>query len=303
MPPVLICGTGAMASLFAAKLASSGVRVTMLGQWSEGIRALNDFGIRFIDEDGQESHFPVRATDDPADCLEYQFVLVLVKSYQTERVAKRLKGCLAPGGLVLTLQNGLDNRKILAEYLGNERVAAGVTTIGATLLEPAKVRVGGKGMISVGAEETIMPIADLLIQAGFEVELVENTESLIWGKLVINAAINPLTAILRIPNGDLLKISPAHQLMNLVSIESAKVAESLNIGLPFSDPVAAVEVVALKTATNYSSMYKDVARGSQTEIEAINGAIVKAGESTGSPVNFNRMLWLLIESISIKNNA
>ena len=302
-PPILVVGTGAMASLFAARFAASGLSVRMLGTWVESIETLNKFGVRFIDEHGHEFVYPVEATDDPEKCVGSQFAIILVKSYQTVQVALRLAKCLADDGLALTLQNGLDNHKTLAEVLGEPRVASGVTTAGASLIEPGIVRMGGKGVISLGNHEHLKTLVDLLIRAGFEVETVEDTDSLIWGKLVINAAINPLTAILKVPNGDLLEIPPARKMMNLVTIEAADVASTVEISLPFSDPVAAVESVARQTASNYSSMYKDVWRGSQTEIDAINGAIVRVGETAGASVDYNRMLWLLVKAMTIKTGA
>ena len=302
-PPLLVVGTGAMASLFAARFSASGLSVRMLGTWVESIETLNKFGVRFIDEDGQESAYPVEATDDPEKCVGSQFAIILVKSYQTQGVALRLAKCLADDGLALTLQNGLDNHRTLAEVLGEQRVASGVTTAGASLIEPGIVRTGGKGVISLGNHKKLKTLVNLLMRAGFEVETVEGTDSLIWGKLVINAAINPLTALLKVPNGDLLEIPPARKMMNLVTIETADVASALEISLPFSDPVSAVESVALRTASNYSSMYKDVSRGSQTEIDAINGAIVRIGETAGASVDFNRMLWLLVKAMTMKSSA
>ncbi len=302
-PPILVVGTGAMASLFAARFSASGLSVRMLGTWVESIETLNKFGVRFIDEDGQESAYPVEATDDPEKCVGSQFAIILVKSYQTQGVALRLAKCLADDGLALTLQNGLDNHRTLAEVLGEQRVASGVTTAGASLIEPGIVRTGGKGVISLGNHKKLKTLVNLLMRAGFEVETVEGTDSLIWGKLVINAAINPLTALLKVPNGDLLEIPPARKMMNLVTIETADVASALEISLPFSDPVSAVESVALRTASNYSSMYKDVSRGSQTEIDAINGAIVRIGETAGASVDFNRMLWLLVKAMTMKSSA
>jgi len=302
-PPILVVGTGAMASLFAARFAASGLGVRMLGTWVESIETLNKDGVRFIDEDGRESVFPVEATNDPGKCRGSQYAIILVKSYQTHQVALKLAKCLADDGLALTLQNGLDNHKILAEVLGEQRVASGVATTGATLIEPGIVRTGGRGVISLGNHKHLKTIVDLLIRAGFEVENVENTDSLIWGKLVINAAINPLTALLKVPNGDLLVIPPARRLMNLVTIETADVASTMEISLPFPDPVAAVESVAQRTGSNYSSMYKDVSRGSQTEIDAINGAIVRVGESVSASVEYNRVLWLLVKALTIKSAA
>jgi 2-dehydropantoate 2-reductase len=298
--PLLIVGTGAMASLFAAKFAASGVRVRMLGSWREGIEALNKNGVRFLDEGGIEFAYSVEATDDPEKCTGSQYALILVKSYQTQQIARTLADCLSVDGMALTLQNGLNNHQTLSRVLGDKRVSSGVTTAGATLIEPGFVRMGGKGTINLGINSKLESLVDLLIQAGFEVERVEDTESLIWGKLVINAAINPLTALLKVSNGDLLSIPPARRTMNLITLESAEVAAALEIDLPYSDPVATVEAVTQRTASNYSSMYKDVLRGSQTEIDAINGAIVQEGEAAGVPTKYNRILWLMVKALTAK---
>lgn len=294
---VLIVGTGAMASLFAARLAGSGIRVKMLGTWQEGISALNQSGVRISNENGMEQVYPVEATDDPQECAGSQFAIVLVKSYQTNRVAFQLLECLTRDGIVLTLQNGLNNQVTLADVLGTQRVGLGVTTIGATLIEPGWVRIGGKGVINLGKHQRIQPWAALLKQAGFSVEIVENTDSFVWGKLTINAAINPLTALLHVPNGDLLTIPSARQLMGLVALETSNVAVAKGIQLPFSDPVSAVESVAMQTASNHSSMFKDVIRGTPTEVDAINGAVVKVGKAANVQVGINRTLWLMIKAI------
>lgn len=300
MPPILVVGTGAMASLFSACLSASGVNVLMLGTWLEGVETLNQSGVRFIDEDGNESVYQVEATDDIKRCRGSRFAIILVKSYQTRQIAKKLASCLAEDGLALTLQNGLNNYQTLSNELGEHRVASGVTTAGATLIAPGVVRMGGKGSISIGDQQDLDPLVDILKLADFEVELVKDTDSLIWGKLVINASINPITALLKIPNGDLLEIPSARNLMNLVTIESASVASTLEIDLPFSDPVSTVVSVAKRTASNYSSMYRDISRGSQTEIDAINGAIVQVGETAGASVEYNRMLWLLVNAITAR---
>ncbi len=296
--PLLVVGTGAMACLFAAMLASKGIKVRMLGTWVEGIETLNKIGVRLIDEYGKEHAYPVEATNDPYSCRGSKYALILVKAFQTHKVAQKLVSCLEDDGIALTLQNGLNNHEILADVLSEERVASGVTTAGATLVDPGVVRVGGRGVTSLGKNNKLDTLIDLLTRAGFEVETVDDTKSLIWGKLIINAAINPLTALLRVPNGELLMIPPARKLMNLVSTEAAEVASALNINLPYTDPVAVVESVAQKTATNHSSMYKDVQRGSQTEIDAINGAIVSKGEEKGVSVKYNRTLWLLVKALT-----
>ena len=297
---LLIVGTGALACLFAARLAAAGVQVTLLGTWREGLETLRAHGVRLLKADGSANAFPVRATDNPADCEGSRLALVLVKSWQTERAAAQLAGCLAPDGLALTLQNGLGNREKLAAVLGQSRVALGVTTTGATLLGPGQVRPGGEGTLSLGAHPRLEPLAALLEQAGLAVEIVPEADDLLWSKLVINAAINPLTALLRVPNGALLARPSARALMATAAREAAAVATALDRRLTYPDPITMAEAVARRTATNHSSMYQDVLRGAPTEIDAICGAIVTAGKDCGVPTPVNRTLWLLIEALNEK---
>ena len=295
---ILIVGTGALATLFGARLSQAGHSITMLGTWKHGLDALRENGARLVDLNGHEHQFKVHATDDPQECARAKYALVLVKAWQTERVAEQLSGCLAEDGLAVTLQNGLGNYETLTHSLGLTRVALGTTTTGATLLGPGLARAGGEGIISIQRNQAIGPLEAGLKSAGFNVNIVENAKSLIWGKLVINAAINPLTALLRVQNGDLLERPPARELMRRLAEESAQVARAEEITLPFADPVSAVEEVARRTAQNHSSMLQDVLRNAPTEIDAINGAVVRAAQKhhLGAPTNL--VCWRLVKALA-----
>ena len=298
MTDILILGTGALATLFAARLASSGCSITMLGTWPEALSALNRDGARLMDADGREQSFPVRAIHDPKDCPGARYAMVLVKSWQTERVAHQLKACLADDGLAVTLQNGLGNREILAGRLGGSRVALGTITIGATLLGPGLVKAGGEGKIALETHPVMGPIKEALMSAGFQVETVNNTDSIVWGKLVINAAINPLTALWNVTNGELLERPATRRLMRLLAEEAASVACAEKVDLPFREPAAAVEDVARRTANNHSSMLQDIQRGAPTEIDAICGAVVRMGKQHHIPAPVNQACWQLVRAIS-----
>ncbi len=295
--PILIIGTGALGSLFAARLAGAGNLVTMLGTWQEGLDAIRRSGVRLIDANGEEHWYPVRATADLRDCLGTRYALVLVKAWQTERAAQQLAQCLAEDGLAVTLQNGLGNRETLIQRLGRERVALGVTTSGATLLEAGRVQAGGEGPISIERHPAIGPLGEALKSAHFNLHEVEDARSLIWGKLVINSAINPLTALLKVPNGELLERPSARNMMRELASETARVAAAEEIDLPFADPVAAAEEVARKTAANRSSMLQDILRGAPTEIDAICGAIVDIARQHGLAVPINWSCWQLVRAI------
>lgn len=291
---ILIVGTGAMASLFAARLAGV-AEVTLLGTWEAGLTALETCGVRLVETSEEEKTFAVHVARSPAACTGVKKAIVLVKAWQTERAADQLADCLHPQGIALTLQNGLGNREILENALGENRVGLGVTTTGATILEPGRVRSGGKGPIYFGPHPRSKSIVELLTKAGFEMKPVEDVSGLLWGKLVINAGINPLSALLEVPNGALLESSSVMELMVSAAEETAAVAAALDVELPFVDPDVQVKEVARSTAENTSSMLQDIRRGAPTEIDAINGAVVAKGLLAGIPTPINWSLWRLVQ--------
>jgi 2-dehydropantoate 2-reductase len=294
---ILILGTGALATFFAARFASAGISVTMLGSWKQGINAINKKGVQV---DGDSRVFPVHATADPDACTGFHFAMVLVKAWQTEHAAEHLTGCLAENGIALTLQNGLGNDTILSNYLGLRRVAQGVTTLGSFLVAPGLVHLGGAGPISLESNPRLSPLEEMIRRAGFEVKTVADIQSLIWGKLVISSAIVPLTALLRVKNGELLNLPSARYLMGQLTLETSMLANKLGIVLPFVNAELAVEEVAARTAENRSSMLRDILRGAPTEIDAINGAIIHLADQEHVHVPVNRVVWSLVKAIPVR---
>lgn len=284
-----VVGTGAMACLFGARLASV-AGITLTGSWSDGIEAVRTRGIVVGDPPDCIS-VPVSASLWGSTIPRADLALVLVKSWRTPEIARRLDDLLKPDGIALTLQNGLGNREILGA-----RACLGVTYQGATLLGPGHVRPGGSGPTWIAGPEWV---ADLFRRAGIEAGLRATAEldALAWGKLAVNCGINAVTALLRVPNGELLHRPDATELIERAATECAQVARAKGIELPFADPAAKTREVAKMTAVNYSSMLQDVLRGAPTEVEAINGSVVRWGESLGVPTPVNATLLRLVRSI------
>jgi 2-dehydropantoate 2-reductase len=285
---VTIVGTGAMACLFGALLASR-ARVTLTGTWRQGLAAICASGI-IIGEPQRDVARRVNTAAwgdhvEPAD-----LVLVLVKSWQTEEAARRLPRLLKPGGVVLTLQNGLGNLEALGPG-----ACLGVTYLGATLLGPGRVQPGGSGVTCVAGPEWIV---DLFNEAGIEAERRDpgQVDGLLWAKLAINCGINALTALLRVRNGELLRRPDAAGLMERAALECAAVAAAKGIFLPFADAARRTREVAQLTAANRSSMLQDMLRGTPTEIDAINGATVRWGSCLGVPTPVNEILFRLVRA-------
>lgn len=300
-----IIGTGALASLFAAYLHEV-ADVVMVGSWAEQLRALATDGLTLIDLAGQERRCAITAindatADDATAMPPVDVALLLVKSYQTKTAAARAQTLLAANGLAVTLQNGLGNLELLATAVGPERATLGVVTLGATLLRPGVVRHAGAGVVYLSPptpeHAAFAPLVAVLQAAGLTVQVVANARGLVWGKLAVNAAINPLTAVHDLPNGQLTQRPFLRRVMATAAREVEAVAAAQGITLPFPDAAAQAYRVASDTFHNRSSMLQDVANGRPTEIDAICGAATRHGEQFGVPTPVNRQLWAWVRRL------
>ncbi|OIO94845.1 MAG: hypothetical protein AUK03_06230 [Anaerolineae bacterium CG2_30_64_16] len=293
---IAVLGTGALGCVFAARLAGQ-AEVWMLGTWAAGIAAVQRAGIR-VHEGETVRQARVSASTDPADVPAADVALLLVKSYQTDRAAAWAAQVLAPDGLAVTLQNGLDNGPKLSAAVGQDRAAIGVTYIGALLIGPGEVRhtVDLPSYIGVtdATRARAQAFAALLQAAGLETRLTDDIEGRLWGKALANAVINPLTALWRVANGGPVETEERRVVLRALVEEAAAVARARGVKLPFDDPVAYVESVCRATAANHSSMYQDVTSGRPTEIDSINGVIVAEGRRLGVPTPVNEAVWWLV---------
>jgi len=288
-----------MGCLFAARLANL-TKVMLIGHWEQQLSALNNQGLLLIQQDGSQSRHTVIASEHVTDNKIYDIVLVLVKGWQSQRAAEISNKLISESGLVITLQNGLGNLEILAKSVGRERTVQGVTSEGATLIKPGVVRHAGSGTTylakTLETERRLTAFTNLLRMAQFDTHLIDTPESLIWGKLAVNAGINPLTGLLQVPNGYLATNSIARSLMSKAAKETQAVALAQNIILPYTDAAEQALQVAQATATNRSSMAQDVARGAPTEIDSICGAIVHFGQEYRIPTPINQALMVLVKN-------
>jgi 2-dehydropantoate 2-reductase len=289
---VLILGTGAMACYLGARLARFGrAPVTLAGTWAAGLLALHDRGIR-VTERGAEWTVSIGSTPLSGPFGPADVVLVLVKSYRTEAVAAIAGRVLLPSGLAITLQNGLGNREVL-EAVAPGRVRVGIATIGATLLGPGRVR-GFPGTIALGTEtptgDTTGRLVKLLGQSGFETEVTADIDRMVWRKLAVNCAINALSALVGKTNGALLESDEARATLLRAAREVGEVAAAKGIVLGLNPGALAIDV-AEQTAANRSSMLQDLERGARTEIDSLNGAVVREGRALGVPTPINDFLW------------
>jgi len=298
---IVIVGAGAMGGLFAARLGAAGETVSVVDIWQEHIDAINTQGLSLEAENETIVAHPVAVTRIE-DLPSADLVIIFVKSSMTEAAAQSALRIMGPTARVLTLQNGLGNAEIIAGVVGPERVLAGTTAQGATLLGPGRIRHGGKGDTHIGrlsgaADEFCCEVAQIFSRAGIPTLADDEVQSLIWGKLVINVGINALTALLKFRNGQLADFAETKELVKMAVEEAVQVAAAAGIALPYEDAVNKVLAVAEATRENISSMLQDIRNHRMTEIDAINGALVREGERLGVSTTVNRTLTLLIRTL------
>jgi 2-dehydropantoate 2-reductase len=298
---IAIIGAGAMGSLFGGRLALAGEEVWLLDLWETHIRAIKDNGLVIVATD-QEVVARPRATTNPAEIVGADLIIIFVKATATRTAAQTARKLLGPDTAVLTLQNGYGNAEELARLLGAERIIAGTTAQGATLLAPGRIMHGGDGGTHIGElSGTITPrlrqIAAIFSSAGIATLPADNVASLIWGKLVINVGINALTGITGFKNGQLADCAETRELVALAVEEAIAVAAAAGVELPYAAPVEKVLAVATATAQNSSSMLQDLQSGRLTEIDAINGAMIRQGERLGVATPVNQTLTLLVKAL------
>lgn len=297
---IAIVGAGAMGSLYGAKLSQLPEnQVFLLDVWREHIEAINEKGL-LMEEDGKIlTYDQVKAAWEPSQAGPCDLVILFVKSILTKKAVESNRAVFGPDTVVITLQNGLGNVEAIAEVIGKEQIIAGTTAHGATMLAPGSIRHAGKGKTIIGEltgikTERLLALADLFNRADLATEVSENVMGLIWDKLLVNVGINPLTGLTGLCNGELLDHPELEQILEAAVMEGAAVAEAKGIKLLYEDPVAHTKDVCRATAANRSSMLQDISAGRVTEIEMINGAIVREGKVCGIPTQVNLTLTNLI---------
>jgi 2-dehydropantoate 2-reductase len=278
---IVVVGPGAIGCLFAAYLARDGSTVWLLDHRPERAKQIGERGITVESERG-DFHVQMKVTAKPAEIRSADLLILCVKANNTADAAARLQGTIPPQSHLLTLQNGLGN---VESY--------GVIWIGET---------GGTSS-SLAGREKLQNLAATLNRAGLQAQVVDDIEAVLWRKLMVNVGINALTAILGVPNGELLRIHECTNLMDGAVAEAVKVARHCGINLNPTEEIERVRAVCRSTTTNISSMLQDVRRKKKTEIDQLNGVVVKMAAMYGTTAPVNEVLTALVRSLEAGNSG
>ena len=268
------------------------MRVAILGMGAIGhvVKRALEGRIDLVEVDRTRS--PLRDGTTPVDVA-----VVCTKTFGTQWAAEQAALLLRPSGLALTIQNGLGNEEAIAQHVGADRTAVGVIYVGAALRPDGSLFATGPGRIELGEDGRLDGIAGALAAGGMTVTRVPDARRSLWQKLLVNAAMNPTTAVFGITNGELLSHSAAGPLADGIASEVARVATAAGMPMAEADGIAAWRKIASTLGDNRSSMLQDVTAGRQTEVEAINGAVALAGERVGVDAPLNRAFTVLVTAL------
>ncbi|UCE53802.1 MAG: 2-dehydropantoate 2-reductase [Desulfobacterales bacterium] len=299
---IAVAGAGAMGSLFGALLTEAGNDVWLYDVWPEHVHTVAEHGLS-VEHEGRTRIVQIKATTEPKEIGQADLVIIFVKSTQTKPAAETARRLLGNDAMVMTLQNGMGNADIISEFIEPVKILVGTTSHGATMIGPGNIRHAGVGPTTIGVwakskegADRARQFADFFTQAGIETETVDDVHSVVWNKLLINIGINAITALSGIKNGQILDLEITRELSRAAVEEAMNVALAQNVRVR-GDAVNHVFKVAETTAVNRSSMGQDVDNKRQTEIEAINGFIVREAKKLGLEAPVNQTLTALVETL------
>ena len=286
-----VMGAGAVGCYYGAMLALAGHEVRLVGRPAH-VEAMRRAGLR-LERQGREERVPVQASVEAQLLRGVELVLFCVKSSDTERAGAAMAPHLDPAAVVLSLQNGVDNPERLAAVLAQPVIAA-VVYVATEMAAPGHVRHHGRGELVIGASPASERIASAFGTAGVPVEVSGNVAGALWAKLIVNCAYNALSAISQLPYGKLVQGEGVRTVMRDVVQECLAVAAAEHVSVP-GDMSAAVPRIAQSMPGQLSSTAQDLARGKPTEIDHLNGFVVRRGEALGVATPANRALTALVK--------
>ncbi|SDA16840.1 2-dehydropantoate 2-reductase [Methylobacterium sp. UNC378MF] len=288
---VAVVGAGAVGSYYGFLLAQAGHSVTLIGRPAL-VEAVNSGGLVLESGDGTAS-VPVRATIAGDGVSGADLVLVCVKSGDTEAAGVMIAPHLDPAATILSFQNGVDNADRLAAVLARPVVPVAVY-VATAMAGPGRVRHNGRGDLILGASETSDRIAAAFMAAGIRATVSARAVDALWAKLIINCAYNALSALTQMPYGRLVQAEGVVAAITDVVQESVAVAGAAGVSVP-ADILDRVLELGVTMAGQRSSTAQDLARGRPSEIDHLNGYVVRKGAVLGIPTPANRLLHTLVK--------
>jgi 2-dehydropantoate 2-reductase len=288
---VAVIGAGAVGCYYGGLLLRAGHDVTFIGRQPH-VDAINAHGL-LLDTKTFKGHLPAKAATDATALASPDLVLVCVKSADTEQAGRALAGRLRPETSILSLQNGVDNALRLQSVTGHAVISA-VVYVGSEMAGPGHIRHHGGGDLAIGASAASEALAQTLEAAGIHTTISDDIEVTLWSKLVINCAFNALSAVADISYGPMLEVEGARDVVTRAVQEAIAVAQACGVALP-DDLLAKILNIPTMMPQQKSSTAQDLARGKPSEIDFLNGHVVRKGAELGIPTPTNHALQVMVK--------
>ena len=293
-----VMGAGAVGCYYGGMLARAGHEVILIGR-QQHVEAVRRDGL-FLDTKAFQAHVPMQADTAVSAMQGAKLVLCCVKSTDTESAATDMAPYLEPDAVVLSLQNGVDNAERLQAALGREVVPT-VVYVDTEMAGPGHVKHHGRGELVIGPSAASDRLAKLFADAGVPVQISDNVTGALWAKLIINCAYNALSAITQLPYGRLVQGAGVEQVMHDVVQECLAVARAAGIAVS-GDMWEAVQRIAQTMPGQLSSTAQDLARHKPSEIDHLNGYVVRKGEALGIATPVNRVLHATVRLLEARSD-
>ena len=299
---IAVVGAGAMGGSFGRLLARAGVDVRLIDTWHEHVDAINRDGLKIAGAFG-DIVVPMRASMAPDVEGWADWVIVFTLANNTAAAAETAAHILAPDGRAVTMQNGIGNVEALADRLGAERVIGGSSMCSAASLGPGHVALTHHDTSSIGEVDgnngdSVATFADVLRSAGLSVAVDDNIMVKIWSKFLVNCGINALCAVTGMRTGEMTRVPELFALQGRVIDEALAVTEACGITLTDADIKRTIRKAA-HYRFNKPSMLQHVSVGRRTEIDAINGALIREAEKFGVAVPYNEALVAMLKGVEL----
>lgn len=290
---VAVMGAGAVGCYYGGMLARAGHEVVLIGR-AQHVEAVLRDGL-FLDTQTFKAHVPMQASTEASAVQGAGLVLFCVKSTDTQASAADMAPHLAPDARVLSLQNGVDNAERLQAMLEQE-VTPAVVYVATEMAGPGHVKHHGRGELVIGPGRSNQELVALFADAGVPVQVSDNVIGALWAKLILNCAYNALSAITQTPYGRLVQGEGVQAVMRDVVQECLAVAKASGVDVP-GDMWDAIERIAHTMPAQFSSTAQDVARGKRSEIDHLNGHVMRRGEALRIATPVNRTLHAIVKLI------
>lgn len=300
---IAIIGAGAMGSLYGTYLVSRH-EVTLLDSYQPQVDAIQQNGLTKVEKDNSETTVKIKTALSGSPVGIQNLVIVFVKSINTYDAVKENRGLIGPDTIVMTLQNGAGNNRDIAHFVSPEHIVVGTSSHNSVGLGLGRFFHSGCGPTNIGPEKpgeegrrAVAKAAEALTVCGLEVNVIDNIQKILWSKLFVNCGVNALSALMQCKIGEMENNSPLWKICTRIVYECVLVAEADGTYFDRAEALENVKKVVRNDAEGYTSMYQDRQHKRRTEIDKLNGTVVRLGQEYGIDTPYNRMLVDLIHGV------